>query len=219
MIGEQDTKGLTNRVLNIYNDIPLEIDESCYQDLRNAGVDPALSQHIAHLFIRDPLVIFNGAVEEVDDDTQTEHFESIQSTNWQTVRWKPPPVRNSPNDPHIGWRTEFRSMEMQLTDFENSAFTVFIVLLTRVILTFDLNLYIPLSRVDANMQRAHGRNAAVKGKFFFRRHMAPLEKGDDGFEEQYVSMFSNTAAANGSEKSAASTANADDNTNGSAEDP
>jgi hypothetical protein len=28
---------------------------------------------------------------------------------------------------------------------------------------FDLNLYIPISRVDANMQRAHSRNAAAKG--------------------------------------------------------
>jgi len=45
------------------------------------------------------------------------------------------------------------------------------------------------------MQIAHGRNAAVKGKFFFRRHMAPLEKGDDGFEEEYTSMFS--TAVNG----------------------
>ena len=70
-------------------------------------------------------------------------------------------------------------MEIQLTDFENAAFTVFIVLLTRVILTFDLNLYIPMSRVDANMQRAHSRNAAAKGKFFFRRHLAPLEEGDE----------------------------------------
>lgn len=84
-------------------------------------------------------------------------------------------------------------MEIQLTDFENAAFTTFITLLTRVILTFDLNLYIPLSRVDANMQRAHGRDAARRGKFFFRRHMAPLEEGDDGFGEQYASMFSRVA--------------------------
>lgn len=188
-----ERKSMENRVLNMYNDIPIEIDEESYQQLREAGVDPALSQHIAHLFIRDPLVIFDGAVEEVDDEVQTEHFESIQSTNWQTVRWKPPPVRNSPNDPHIGWRTEFRSMEMQLTDFENAAFTVFIVLLTRVILTFDLNFYIPLSRVDANMQRAHSRNSAAKGKFFFRRHMAPLEEGDDGYGVKYTSMFARVA--------------------------
>lgn len=84
-------------------------------------------------------------------------------------------------------------MELQLTDFENAAFTAFIVLLTRVILTFDLNLYIPLSRVDANMQRAHSRNAAAKGKFFFRRHMAPLEEGDDGFGVKFVSMFERAA--------------------------
>ena len=87
-------------------------------------------------------------------------------------------------------------MEMQLTDFENAAFTAFIVLLTRVILTFDLNLYIPLSRVDCNMQRAHSRNASAKGKFFFRRHLAPLEEGDDGFGVKYNSMFSRAANEN-----------------------
>jgi len=38
-------------------------------------------------------------------------------------------------------------MEIQLTDFENAAFTVFVILLTRVILTFDLSLYLPLSKV------------------------------------------------------------------------
>ena len=82
----------------------------------------------------------------------TEHFENLQSTNWQTVRWKPPPKRTSSCGPHIGWRVEFRSMEVQLTDFENAAFTVFIALVSRVILAFDLNLYIPLSKVDENMR-------------------------------------------------------------------
>lgn len=191
----EEGSGMENRVLNMYNDIPVPIDEEYYQQLRDVGVDPALSQHISHLFIRDPLVIFDGAVEELDDEKQTEHFESIQSTNWQSVRWKPPPPRNDPNDPHIGWRTEFRSMEMQITDFENAAFTVFIVLLTRTILTFDLNLYIPISRVDTNMQRAHSRNASADGKFFFRRHMAPLEEGDDGYGVKYTSMFARIASS------------------------
>jgi hypothetical protein len=48
--------GLTNRVLNIYNDVPVPVDEESYHQLREAGVDPALAQHISHLFIRDPLV-------------------------------------------------------------------------------------------------------------------------------------------------------------------
>jgi glutamate--cysteine ligase catalytic subunit len=78
--------GLDNRVLNIYNDIPVPIDEASYQKLREAGIDPALAQHVAHLFIRDPLVVFSGAVEEVDDALQTEHFESIQSTNWYVLK-------------------------------------------------------------------------------------------------------------------------------------
>lgn len=79
---DEKSTGLANRVLNIYNDIPVPIDEVSYKLLRENGIDPALAQHVAHLFIRDPLVVFNGAVEEVDDESQTEHWESIQSTNW-----------------------------------------------------------------------------------------------------------------------------------------
>lgn len=67
-------------------------------------------------------------------------------------------------------------MEVQFTDFENAAFTVFIVLASRVILAFELNLYIPLSQLDENMKRAHELNAAVKQKFFFRRHLANPNK-------------------------------------------
>ncbi|CAM9912059.1 unnamed protein product, partial [Discosporangium mesarthrocarpum] len=146
-------------VLKTYNDIPCPIDKEAERTLIENKVDPALAYHIAHLFVRDPLVIFEGGVEEVDDEKSTDHFENIQSTNWQTVRWKPPPPREKPEDPRIGWRTEFRSAEVQGTDAENAAFVVFVVLVTRVILAFDLNLYIPLSKVDENMERAHQRGA------------------------------------------------------------
>jgi glutamate--cysteine ligase catalytic subunit len=46
----------------------------------------------------------------------------------------------------IGWRVEFRSMEVQMTDFENAAFAVFIVLLSRAIMSMNINLYIPISK-------------------------------------------------------------------------
>lgn len=157
-----------------YNDISCPIDEEAKQILLNAGVDMNLAHHLAHLFVRDPLVIFEDAI-EIDDTIYTDHFENIQSTNWQTVRWKPPPPRVTPNDPHIGWRCEFRSMELQLTDFENAAFTVFVVLITRVILAFDLAFYIPLSKVDENMKRAHEVDAINNQLFYFRRFMAPLD--------------------------------------------
>lgn len=38
-------------------------------------------------------------------------------------------------------------MEVQMTDFENAAFAVFVVLLSRAILSFNLNFYIPISKV------------------------------------------------------------------------
>jgi glutamate--cysteine ligase catalytic subunit len=134
------------RSFELFNDIPCEIDEDIKDVLLAEGIDVNLAYHIAHLFIRDPLVVFSDSI-EVDDAATTEHFESIQSTNWQTCRWKPPPPRVDEKAPHIGWRTEFRPMEVQLTDFENAAFTVFTILITRVILAFDLALYIPLSKV------------------------------------------------------------------------
>ena len=68
--------------------------------------------------------------------------QNLQSTNWQTLRFKPPPPNSL-----IGWRVEFRSMEVQITDFENAAFSVFIVLLSRAILRLGLNFYIPISKV------------------------------------------------------------------------
>lgn len=73
------------------------INKKVYDRLIEGGVDQILATHIAHLFIRDPLVVYDGLVPlsphsshqsgsiELDDTTRTDHFENIQSTNWQTV--------------------------------------------------------------------------------------------------------------------------------------
>ena len=161
----------------LLNDVPAPHDECAYGQLVEAGIDPLLARHVAHLFSRDPLVIFRGRVSEIDDLESTEHFENLQSTNWQTVRWKPPPASSKRlgGDADIGWRVEFRSMEVQLTDFENAAFTVFIVLVSRVILYFDLNLYQPLSKVDENMKRAQTRDALLAQKFWFCQTLMPSD--------------------------------------------
>jgi glutamate--cysteine ligase catalytic subunit len=151
-----------------YNDVGTEFHEPTLQRLMEAGVDERLARHVAHLYIRDPLVIFSDRI-DVDDTKTTEHFENIQSTNWQTMRWKPPPL-GAP----MGWRVEFRPMEVQFSDFENAAFTVVIALCARVILFFDLSLYIPLSKVDENMKRSQQRDAVLKEKFFFRKNLIPL---------------------------------------------
>ncbi|XP_014724969.1 PREDICTED: glutamate--cysteine ligase catalytic subunit isoform X1 [Sturnus vulgaris] len=146
-----------------YNDIDLTIDKDIYEQLIKEGIDHLLAQHIAHLFIRDPLTLFEEKI-HLDDANESDHFENIQSTNWQTMRFKPPPPNSD-----IGWRVEFRPMEVQLTDFENSAYVVFVVLLTRVILSYKLDFLIPLSKVDENMKVAQKRDAVRQGMFYFRK--------------------------------------------------
>lgn len=146
-----------------YNDNEIVHDEDLYKKLRSAGIDHLLSLHISHLFIRDPISLFREKIDQ-DDTVDTDHFENIQSTNWQTMRFKPPPPGTD-----IGWRVEFRPIEVQLTDFENAAYVVFMVLLTRVILSFNLNFIIPISKVDENMKTAQKRDAVLKEKFYFRK--------------------------------------------------
>nr|XP_023017994.1 glutamate--cysteine ligase-like [Leptinotarsa decemlineata] len=124
-----------------YNDIPLLYNEEDYKKLVDNGIDHLLAGHIAHLFIRDTVSLFSEKIHQ-NDEEDTDHFENIQSTNWQTMRFKPPPPNST-----IGWRVEFRPCEVQITDFENAAVVCFVVLLTRVILSYQLNFLIPISKV------------------------------------------------------------------------
>lgn len=62
-------------------------------------------------------------------------------------------------------------MELQITDFENSAFCAFIILLTQAIRQFNLNFLMPISKVDVNMQRAQTVNSCLDGKFYFRKNI------------------------------------------------
>lgn len=150
-----------------YMDPDLIVDEKLKQKLVDGGMDDLLATHFAHLFIRDPIVIFSEDLKTLDPEGSN-HFENIQSTNWQHMRFKPPPP-----DADIGWRVEFRSMEIQMTDFENAAFSIFIVLVTRAILSFDLNFYIPIPLTTENMETAHTRDGVTQSKFWFRKNPMP----------------------------------------------
>ncbi|GET87883.1 gamma-glutamylcysteine synthetase, putative [Leishmania tarentolae] len=145
---------ISDRTENLeeFNDIDVPINHSYCELLKDSGVDVRLATHIAHLFIRDPLVIYDKMI-DIDDVTHTEHFDNIQSTNWQTMRFKPPPV-----DSDIGWRIEFRVMDIQPTPFENAALAVFIPLLAKAIVNYKPRFYTKISIVDENMGRAHRIN-------------------------------------------------------------
>lgn len=155
------------RLRKEYMDPDLVVDQDLKQRLVDGGMDDLLATHFAHLFIRDPIVIFAEDLKELDLN-RTDQFENLQSTNWQHMRFKPPP-----HDKDTGWRVEFRPMEIQITDFENAAFSIFIVLITRAILSFDLNFYIPIPLTTTNMETAHARNAALDQKFHFRNDPLP----------------------------------------------
>ena len=52
-----------------------------------------------------------------------------------------------------------------------------------MILAFDLNTYIPMSKVDQNMELAHRRDAVRNERFWFRRHLVAPENGVGEYED------------------------------------
>ena len=151
----------------MYNDLDAPVHEQSYTTLKAAGVPENLARHVGHLFIRDPLVIFEELLKSsIDDHSARDHFENIQSTNWQSLRFKMPP-----EDGSGGWRVEFRVMDIQLDDHRNALLIAFLALLVRCILddpTAWKRFLIPITRVDENMERAHLKDAVLKQKLHWR---------------------------------------------------
>ena len=97
------------------------------------------------------------------------------------MRFKPPPPNSD-----IGWRVEFRPCELQISDYENAAVACFVVLLTRVILSYGYNLLVPISKIDENMKRAQKMDAIVKEKFFFRTNITFTCDATEENEQQAI---------------------------------
>ncbi len=57
-----------------YNDIEIVQDMDVFHKLTENGIDHLLAQHIAHLFIRDPVILFEEKI-ELDDTKAADHFE------------------------------------------------------------------------------------------------------------------------------------------------
>ncbi|KAJ2233566.1 glutamate--cysteine ligase [Coemansia sp. RSA 485] len=160
-----------------FNDCQYTYDSNSYWKMKNGGVDHLLSQHVARLFIRDlhyasaemlgesqkgrDAGLNNGSRSASDGQ---EHFKRFLGCNRQNVCLYPPNTRAG-----SGWEIEFMSLEVQLTDAENAAFITFMILLSRVIISYRLNLYLPISLMDQNMSRAQKISAVNNQLFFFRR--------------------------------------------------
>ena len=154
--------------LSALNDLDPNYNCEAYHELVESGIDSSLAAHVAHMFVRDPLVIFDDAIEQVDDDSETDHFDNIQSTNWRSVRWKLPSADIKRDKSAPGWRLEMRTLEMQMSDFENAAYIIFTILLSRALIAKGLNFYMPISMVEKNFERSKIGNACLNQKFFMR---------------------------------------------------
>ncbi|KAJ1812286.1 glutamate--cysteine ligase, partial [Coemansia sp. RSA 2598] len=171
-----------------FNDCQYTYDSNSYWKMKNGGVDHLLSQHVARLFIRD---LHYASAEMLGESPESkdagsdegpkptsdgqEHFKRFLGCNRQNVCLYPPNTRAG-----SGWEVEFMSLEVQLTDAENAAFITFMILLSRVIISYKLNLYLPISLMDQNMSRAQKVSAVVNQLFFFRRDLFSGRDGKSG---------------------------------------
>ncbi|KAL3215070.1 hypothetical protein MRX96_006652 [Rhipicephalus microplus] len=164
------------------NDVPLAHNDEVYQLLRSENIGHGLAMHLSHVFGKDTLSLFR---EKLDDgvDNDYDHFENLQSTSWHTLRFKPPPPNTD-----IGWRVEFRPMELNMTEFENAAYVVFVVLLTRAILTFDLDFVIPISKVDENVRVAQKVDAVLTETLWFREDVGSSSHSEGAAEPRVARM-------------------------------
>lgn len=69
-------------------------------------IDERMVQHISNIFKREIMVVHEKFKTMGDDENTL--FEMLNGTNWNSVRLK------IPIDDTIGWRVEFRTMEIQL---------------------------------------------------------------------------------------------------------
>jgi glutamate--cysteine ligase catalytic subunit len=139
----------------------LDLKEEICKQLEAEGMHANLARHFAYLLSRDPLYASREAVEK-NDASDSSVCDGLLANIYQIVRLKQPP------DDQTGWRVEFRPMESQLTDFENAAFCVFVILAARVILECKLDLYVPLQDIEESMQNACRHDAVIKEDFVFR---------------------------------------------------
>jgi glutamate--cysteine ligase catalytic subunit len=153
-----------------FNDLHCAVNAVAYDKLIAAKIPKLISKHVAHLFVRDPLFIVKESIYQNPRES-TDHFESLQSTNWQSLRFKLPPIDDS-----TGWRVEFRTMDIQISDLDNSRLIVFVVLLSRMIMERGCDWHTPISQVDENMQRAHWKGAVTNQKFWWRNQELLLKE-------------------------------------------
>ena len=146
------------------NDYPkMPINKEYYKKFTENGLEQNLAMHFCNLLTRDPLVIFSEKI-NIKDENDMSHFENINSTNWNALRFKIP----RPSDKDLCFKVEARPLDLEITPFENTAMITLIMLLYGMLVRMECDFIIPISLVDENFERAYQNDAINKKKFWWR---------------------------------------------------
>ena len=146
------------------NDYPkMPINQDYYKKFTENGFEHNLAMHFCNLLVRDPLVIFSEKI-KINDENDMSHFENINSTNWNALRFKIP----RPTDKDLCFKVEVRPLDLEITPFENTAMITLILLIYGMIMRTECDFIIPISLVDENFERAYQNDAINKKKFWWR---------------------------------------------------
>jgi len=147
---------------NDYKKFP--INQDYYNKLIKNGIPSKLAEHFCNLLVRDPLVIFSEKI-NINDKSDMSHFENLNSTNWNSLRFKLP--RQSDGD--TCFKIEIRTLDLQISPYENTAMIILLLLVyTLILCSNDVNFIIPISKVDENFRRAYKRDSINSQKFWWR---------------------------------------------------
>ena len=168
--------GKVNKYFNNYPKFP--INQEYYNQFIEAGISKNLATHFCNLLVRDPLVIFDKKI-NITDDNDMSHFENINSSNWNSLRFKLP----RPCDNDYSYKIEIRTCDLQLTPFENTSIIHFIVNLYNIILKQNCNFIIPITKVDENYENAYCNDAINTKKFWWRiNSFDDINHNEDNFD-------------------------------------
>jgi glutamate--cysteine ligase catalytic subunit len=150
-------------IQDFHNDYPkMPIDKKIHQTLLENDFSERLATHFSNLLVRDPLVIYDEKINLQEKDVA--HFENYNSTNWNSLRFKPPRSQDNDNC----FKIEIRPCELQLTPFENASILTFCLIYSQLVTKKDVNFIIPITKVDRNFEKAHESNAFENQLFSFR---------------------------------------------------
>ena len=153
--------GNVNKYYNNYPKFP--INKDYYKEFINSGISENLSTHFCNLLVRDPLVVFDKKINITDENDMT-HFENINSSNWNSLRFKLP----RPADNDLSYKIEIRSCDLQITPFENSSIIHLVINLYNLIIKNKCNFIIPITKVDENYENGYEIDAINTKKFWWR---------------------------------------------------